>query len=165
MIVRGEKMNSTPRKHMDIATPNRPAQRPKANFRPSRRQMIMWGLGLLLIAALIAGLHWYKQRNDLRIDPTKYQAIFLDNDQVFFGKLQGVDGNYLTLKDAYYVQGQNQNTAEAQPNNQQESTQLLKVSDTVYGPDDTMSIQSDKVLFWQNLKSDSKVSKAIDSQK
>ena len=158
-------MNNTPRKHMDIATPNRPAQRPKATLRPSRRQMIALGLGLLLIAALIAGLQWYKQRNDLRIDTTKYQAIFLDNDQVFFGKLQGVEGSYLTLKDAYYVQGKNQKTAEQPPTDQQESTQLLKVSDTVYGPDDTMSIQSDKILFWQNLKSDSKVSKAIDSQK
>lgn len=158
-------MNNGPRKHMDIAAPNRQVQRPKARFSPSKRQLIGLTVGLLLIIALIAGMQWYKQRNDLRIDSTKYQAIFLDNDQVFFGKLQGTEGDYWTLKDAYYVQGQSQNTAEQQPADQQESTQLLKVSDTVYGPDDTMSIQSDKVLFWQNLKSDSKVSKAIDSQK
>ena len=158
-------MNNVPRKHMDIASPNRSVQRPKAKFNPSKQQLLLLGAVLLLIILLVTGWQWYKQRNDLRIDPTKYQVIFLDNDQVFFGKLQNTHGDYLTVKGAYYVQGQNQDAAEQKPADQQEITQLLKVSDTVYGPDDSMSIQSDKVLFWQNLKSDSKVSKAIDSQK
>jgi len=36
--------------------------------------------------------------------PTEYQAIFLDNGQVFFGKIEDTGLQYLTLRDIFYVQ-------------------------------------------------------------
>ena len=36
--------------------------------------------------------------------PTEYQAVFLDNGQVFFGKVSDPGAQYLTLRDVYYVQ-------------------------------------------------------------
>jgi hypothetical protein len=36
--------------------------------------------------------------------PTGYQAGFLDNGQVFFGKVSDSDAPYLTLRDVFYVQ-------------------------------------------------------------
>jgi hypothetical protein len=37
--------------------------------------------------------------------PTEYQAVFLDNGQVFFGRLSAASASpYLTLKDVFYVQ-------------------------------------------------------------
>ncbi len=36
--------------------------------------------------------------------PTEYQAVFLDNGQVFFGKLEKAGPHYLILRDVFYVQ-------------------------------------------------------------
>lgn len=41
--------------------------------------------------------------SDLKF-PTEYQAVFLDNGQVFFGKLLDTGSPYLMLRDIYYVQ-------------------------------------------------------------
>lgn len=150
---------------MDIA-PSRPPQLVRKSKAMTARQMLRLGLILLIAAGLAGAGYWFVHRNDLQVDSQRYQAVFLDNNQVFFGKLQNTNGAYLTLKNAYYVKGASQSTTDGQTTvSQPASTQLLKVSDTVYGPDDTMSIQSIKVLFWQNLKSDSKVAQAIDKQK
>jgi hypothetical protein len=35
---------------------------------------------------------------------SEYQAVFLDNGQVFFGKLSDPSSPFLTLRDVYYVQ-------------------------------------------------------------
>ena len=43
---------------------------------------------------------------------------------------------------------------------------LAKVGSEVYGPENTVQVRAEQVLFWQDLKSDSKVAKAIeDAQK
>jgi hypothetical protein len=41
-------------------------------------------------------------RIDLQFS-SEYQAVFLDNGQVFFGKLSGTSSPFLTLRDVYYV--------------------------------------------------------------
>ncbi|HEX7484393.1 MAG TPA: hypothetical protein VF281_04570 [Candidatus Saccharimonadales bacterium] len=147
------------KKHMDITT--RPAAGGRrSGLRMSQRQAII--ISLVIVALILGwfGLQTFLHRNEQRIDHSRYQAVFLDDGKVFFGKLQNSQGEYLTLSGAYYTQGQ---TGE----NEAPSTnvQLVKVGDETYGPESTMSIQSNKVLFWQNLKSDSKVTKAIDAQK
>jgi hypothetical protein len=35
---------------------------------------------------------------------TTYQAVFLDNGQVFFGRVESLDRHYITLVDVFYVQ-------------------------------------------------------------
>ena len=34
---------------------------------------------------------------------TDYQAVFLDNGQIFFGKIENTGGDYPLLKDVYYI--------------------------------------------------------------
>ena len=42
---------------------------------------------------------------------TEYQAVFLDNGQVYFGKLENPEGTYPLLRNVFYVQNQvNQET-------------------------------------------------------
>lgn len=97
----------------------------------------------------------------------RYQAVFLDNQQVFFGKLKNVNGNYLTLEKAYYTKAQDlpANATAEQKAATSNNVSLVKVGDEVYGPENTMRIRAEQVLFWQNLEPDSKVAKAIDSAK
>ena len=145
-------------KHMDIARPVAGARRPQYRF--TRRKMIV---AAAIIVALIAGwfgLQAFLHRNEQQIDRGRYQVVFLEDGKVFFGKLQNTQGAYLTLTKAYYTQGQGDGSDTASAN-----VKLVKVGDETYGPESTMSIQTNKVLFWQNLKADSKVTKAIDAQK
>lgn len=97
-----------------------------------------------------------------RINTSTYQVVYLSSGQAYFGRLQNTGGEYLELKNPYVVQDVQQPTDEksAQPN----QTTLVKVRDQVYGPDDSMALRSENVLFWQNLREDSKVAQAIDAK-
>ena len=92
----------------------------------------------------------------------QYQAIFLTNGQVYFGKMSGANNQWVTVKDIYYLQVQQQ----VQPKDETASTEqpnltLVKLGNELHGPVDEMSINRDQVLFWENLKSDGKVVDAI----
>lgn len=94
-----------------------------------------------------------------RIDADGYQVVHMTSGQTFFGKLQNTSGDYLVLKTPYTAQD-----AKATETDTQAQTTLLKVSQQAYGPQDALSLKSDQVLFWQNLREDSKVTKAIESK-
>ena len=90
-----------------------------------------------------------------------WQAVFLTNGQVYFGKLSGTNSDWTTLKNIYYLQVQQQ----VQPKDdktQQPNVTLVKLGNELHGPADEMKINKDQILFWENLKSDGKVVQAID---
>ena len=91
-----------------------------------------------------------------RVDTDGYQVVYLASGQAYFGKLQNTTGEYLLLRRAYTTQNQTGAEDNAQP-----QTSLIKLSEQVYGPQDSISLKSDQVVFWQNLKDDSKVAQAI----
>lgn len=98
-----------------------------------------------------------------------YQAVFLTNGQVYFGKISNVDGDYVDLKDIYYLQViqpplQGQQPAEgqqAQQQQQQPQLSLIKLGNELHGPVDEMKINRDHILFYEDLKEDGQVVKAI----
>lgn len=102
-----------------------------------------------------------------------YQAVFLTNGQVYFGKLSEVDGNYATLKDIYYlqvVQPPLQGTPQAgQQSQEQQQAQpqisLIKLGQELHGPVDEMHISRAQILFYEDLKADGNVVKAIEAYK
>lgn len=91
-------------------------------------------------------------KNDF-IDPDAYQAVFLMNDQIYFGHLKNVNQDYLILYDVYYVKiGEN------------DTGQLVKLGAIEpHGPKDQMIINKGQVLFWENMRFDSPVVKTIQS--
>lgn len=91
-----------------------------------------------------------------RIDTNGYQVVYLSSGQAYFGKLQNTTGDYLVLKDTYTAQEQS-----GPADNVPAQTSIVKLSQQVYGPQDTISLKSDQVVFWQNLRDDSKVTQAI----
>lgn len=91
-----------------------------------------------------------------------YQAVFLDSQdgQVYFGKLSILNERFYELSDIYYVRVENS----IQPDNQtqaQANISLAKLGNELHGPEDTMYIRRDKVLFWENIKEDGQVTCAI----
>jgi len=96
-----------------------------------------------------------------------YQAVFLTNGQVYFGKLSGMSNQWATLTDIYYlqVQQQVQPKDETAASNEQPNLTLVKLGNELHAPVDEMKINRDQVLFWENLKTDGKVVEAIDKYK
>ncbi|MDB5187324.1 MAG: hypothetical protein JWM07_796, partial [Candidatus Saccharibacteria bacterium] len=81
-------------------------------------------------------------------------------------KLQSTKGDYLTLTNIYYLQVQQTvQPADANAAVNQGETQLVKLGNELHGPQDSMRISDKQVLFWENLKADSKVSQAISNYK
>ena len=96
-----------------------------------------------------------------RVNQDGFQVVYMTSGQAYFGKLKNTDGNYLVLDTPYTAQDVKPEGEE----NVQTSTTLVKVSQQQYGPTEAMSLKSDQVLFWQNLRDDSKVTEAIKNAK
>lgn len=92
----------------------------------------------------------------------KYQAVFLTNGQVYFGKLSGIGGKSVTLKDVYLVQSQNGNNASPSPS----SLVLARIDqNTLIHPYQEMTIDAKQVLFWEDMQDDAEVVKKINDDK
>lgn len=93
------------------------------------------------------------------INTSGFQMVYLSNGQAIFGKLQNTSGSYLVIKEPYTLQ------ATEGTSDENNATSILKMTDQVYGPEDSISVRSDNVISWQNLRSDSKVTQAIEKRK
>jgi hypothetical protein len=138
---------------------------PSVAARPSRKKWPFFaGVVVAITVVLLVGWWlWSGTGNVQQPRGDRYQAVFLDNGQVFFGKLKNVKGEYLVLENAYYTKKQDvpENATPEQKAAIENNISLAKVGSEVYGPETSMSIRSEQVIFWQNLKDDSKVSNAI----
>lgn len=152
-------MDKPHRQSMDITTSHRRVSG-RTTIKLSRRQWALITAGVVVVVGLIGGIIWHVHRNDQTISRDRYQVVYLVTGQIYFGKLQNTGGAYLTLKNVYTVQSQ---TGSATQTDASSQSKILKVSQQVYGPDDSMAIRAEQVQFWQNLRSDSKVAQAINS--
>ncbi len=103
------------------------------------------------------------------VDENGYQAIFLTNGQVYFGRLDDINSQYVKVNDIYYLQVQQTDGKKLQEgdNNANPQISLAKLGGELHGPQDTMYISRDQILFWENLqgKEKSKVVEAIEKYK
>lgn len=120
--------------------------------------VVLVGGGLLAISQALT-----KKTFASEIDSNKYQAVFLTNGQVYFGKIDTLNTNGYKLQDIYYLQVQNgvQPDTTKTADSKDQNLSLAKLGKELHGPEDTMYIESKQVLFWENLKDDSQVVKAI----
>jgi len=138
-----------------------------------KRKTILWVVIILVLALLILtvfnGLFSGSSKNFGRLsdwaDFSKYQAVFLSNGQVYFGKVTDANNQTLVLEDIYYLRSAGNlqvsnadNTAAAQAT---DNFSLVKLGNEIHGPEDKMSINLSQVLFTEDLKNDSKVVEAI----
>jgi len=97
-----------------------------------------------------------------------WQAVFLTNGQVYFGKVKSVGEKTLGLSDIYYLQVvtrplQTSQVGTNQPAQTQQELTLIKLGNEIHGPQDAMVINSDQILLTEKLKNDSKVVEAINN--
>lgn len=139
----------------------------------SRSKHAVKAIILVIVIALILGGGYFLKTQLMgnnfaqAVNKDKYQAVFLTNGQVYFGKIDKITANSYVLKDIYYlqvqqdVQGEKAQTDE----NKDQNLSLAKLGSELHGPDDVMYIEGKQVLFWENLKDDGQVVKAINANK
>ena len=168
---------------------NRPAQQPAA--RPDMSSMDMSSpsgsgksawiiLGVVVVVLVVLGVLFRDKLfgaksamvSNAPAGSSGYQAVFLTNGQVYFGKMSNVNSDYPTLTDIYYLQvvqpplqgqqapGQTAPAAAAQP-----QISLVKLGNELHGPVDEMHIAKAQMLFYEDMKTDSQVVKAIQAYK
>ena len=126
----------------------------------------LW-IGIILAVILVAVGSWFFLRGlftNSGIDNNKFQAVFLTSGQVYFGRMQVLNDNYIKLTDVFYIQADAGATDGENPQdttNDSSSMQLIKLGNEIHGPEDMMIINREQVLFYENLKDDGKVAQTI----
>lgn len=115
--------------------------------------IVLIGVALLLAAlALFFTSSRTGSKESAQINASKYQAVFLNNGQVYFGKIQALTSQYVQLSDIYYL---TQNTTTGS-NGQSEANgnyTLVKLGcQQIHDPYDQMMINRSQVTFWENLQ-------------
>lgn len=123
---------------------------------------MLFSVTILVLA--IAVLFYSGRANEGQlVDKNKKQAVFLTNGQVYFGQLKEINSEFFNLQDIYYLNSQSNNSNSK--DSQATSFSLVKLGCELHGPSDQMVINRQQVSFWENLKTDGKVAKAIDQWK
>ena len=125
---------------------------------------LLFSISILALAIALL-LYTGKDKEAHFVDGTKNQAVFLTNGQVYFGKITGVNDKVVDLQDIYYLNSQQQPDTSNKNATQQTNFSLVKLGCELHGPADQMIINREQVSFWENLKSDGKVAKAIEQFK
>jgi hypothetical protein len=110
---------------------------------------------LILVVAVILGISTKPSENSI-VKKDRYQAVFLNGGQAYFGKVKNLNDRYIDLGDIYYISTNGQTG-----NNQSANISLVKLGSELHCPQDRMVINRDQVLFWENLNDDGKVVNAI----
>lgn len=113
-------------------------------------------LTIALILFLATGRGSYSEER--LVEQNKYQAVFLNGGQVYFGKIRDISPTNIILRDIYYLRVEQQVQPKKDTDNQ---VSLQKLGCELHGPEDIMVIKQDQVIFWENLKTDGKVANTI----
>lgn len=155
-----------------------PAVSPRMQAAAGSRSNLPWVILAAIILLLVIGAVLFRDRlfsntpvvnnTTQQTDQTLsgYQAVFLSNGQVYFGKLSDVSAAYATMTDIYYLQvtqpplqgsqEQGQSSTEQQP-----QLSLVKLGQELHGPVDEMKINREHILFYEDLKESGRVMQAI----
>lgn len=119
--------------------------------------VVLVGAALLLLATTLAVVRGNGSSEKSLVATSNYQAVFLNNGQVYFGKVQEVNTRFINLTDVYYLtqstSGEGQATGDYT---------LVKLGcQQIHYPEDQMVITREQVTFWENLNANGKVTKSI----
>lgn len=115
---------------------------------------------------LVAAFDWARNKVSARFSYRGWQAIFLANGHVYFGKVSSINRSDLTVKDIYYL---NDPEGPFSPRNvtggEGAEIHLIKLGSELHGPKDSMVISRATISFTEGLKEDGQVVQAIAKHK
>jgi hypothetical protein len=119
---------------------------------------VLIGAVLLLIATLYAT--GFLGASFPSVPRGSWQAVFLTNNQVYFGHVRAAAGEYVLLTDVFYLRVSQPLQQEAP--NPPPLIELVKLGGELHGPEDAMYIPKNAILFFENMKPDSPVVQEIE---
>jgi len=132
-------------------------------------------LFILLVAAalLMSSVSLYLGVSDTgvgsesrQVNTAKYQAVFLKNGQVYFGKIAKLNNQIFVLNDVFYLNCKDTSGSGAQACQENNTYTLYKLGvSELHSPEDRMIINRAEVSYWENLKDSGKVVSAIKTYK
>ncbi len=140
-------------------------QNNQQNLKPNRPANLIKLISIMIILIVLI-LFYYKPTS--YYDSNKWTAVFLNNNQVYFGKIKKVKDNMIFMTDIYYLKSTIplQQTPEGYKNNiDKTQIPLVKLGKELHGPEDEMIINKDYIVFIETLKNDSKIVEAINNFK
>lgn len=95
-----------------------------------------------------------------------YSAVFITNGQVYFGKIESKNDSEVILSSVYYLQlSETGQDGTAQDQLSQPKFSLIKLGNEIHGPTDKLYIKTSQILFYEDLREDSKVVQSIKNYK
>lgn len=128
---------------------------------------------LILVALLVAAVVVLlgtggSDKESKLVDTNNLQAVFLTNQQVYFGNITNINNHYITLNNIYYLTTNQQvqpTSGDSADKNANSQVSLVKLGCELHAPQDQMTINRDQVTFWENLKDSGQVATAVKQYK
>ncbi|MDP3729727.1 MAG: hypothetical protein Q8R26_03220 [bacterium] len=117
-------------------------------------KLLLFVVVIVLAGKILMYFHVLPSNSFPSVDANKWQTVFLQNGQAYFGHLKEVNRSYVTLSSVYYLQN---NTAIKG----KDSFVIQKHGNEIHAPENTMYIPKAQILFWENISADSGVLSAI----
>ena len=117
------------------------------------KKLPLVGIILLVAACIVCGLWWFRGSHALKLDTT-YQAVLLDNGQVYYAKIERLDSEFSVLTDVYYVEHQ------VDPQTKEGKNILIRRGNEWHAPNRT-AINTRHVVLIEPVAPGSKVAELI----
>jgi len=121
------------------------------------KKLFIAGIATLIAACALFGLWWFRNSRSLPLD-TAYEAVVLDNGQVYYAKIDHLDSDFSILTDVYYVEHQ----VDAQTKGVKNV--LIRRGSEWHGPNRTV-VSTRHILMLEPVTAGSKVAELIAASK
>jgi hypothetical protein len=118
-----------------------------------------WLLVLLLIIVVTGFASFIYNKRKIGVSNGTRQIVFLTNGQIYFGNLLTSQGDFVTLRDVYYPQAVD--SLRPDPSGLKKKITLQRLDEEIYAPDGNLNINKSQILYYENMRSDSKINDAI----
>lgn len=126
----------------------------------NRLRIVFWIV--IIVGAVLVFVILIRGQELVIRHPETYQAVFLDNDQVYFGKLKPLNRDFWSLTDIYYLRAGTIQQAGTEGSPQ---IDLIKLGAELHAPRDEMIINKAHVIFYEDIGENSEVMKLIKKHK
>lgn len=127
--------------------------------------LLLFSIAVLLVALSAYMVVGSPSNEGDKVNKDRMQAVFLNGGQVYFGRIGDLNDRYMTISDIYYLRVNQQVQPNQQGNQTSNDISLVKLGCELHGPEDSMVVNREMVIFWENLKNDGQVAKAVDEYK
>lgn len=116
---------------------------------------VFWLVGLIVVSIGFFAFSLAPSQQFPAPEAGKWQAVFLDNGQVYFGHLAQDGRGFVALSNVYYLK------AAGDLANPDATINLIRLGGELHGPEDVLHIPQGKILYWENLKDSSAIVQRI----